>query len=212
MPNLVGNGLLLKRLSRSPSLTNGGMKFLLPPLQVGTPFGTSTRCRKETIFLWSVIHKVVAVNEWHGQISVDIDKSCPHGSPLSVELMEHVFFNCPLAQHVWRYATNIIYQLFAKRGNLGPHKSCPLMQCLFDRHLSISSKTFKLYPIFLDEWPHVDHLASTKCFDINATHQLVGKKVTHQIVWDNSIDYGRLQWQNTYRTWKRIWTLHLRCS
>ena len=46
----------------------------------------------------------------------------------------------------------------------------PINLVHFDWPLSISSKTFKSYLIFLDEWPHVDHLASTECFDFNATH------------------------------------------
>jgi hypothetical protein len=41
--------------------------------------------------------------------------------------IEHMFFSCPLAQHVWCYAANIIWQLFAKRGNLGPQKSFSMM-------------------------------------------------------------------------------------
>ena len=32
-----------------------------------------------------------------------------------------MFFSSPLAQQVWHYATHIMWQLFAKRGNLGPH-------------------------------------------------------------------------------------------
>lgn len=32
-----------------------------------------------------------------------------------MESVEHIFFSCSLAQQVWRYATNIMWQLF---GNL----------------------------------------------------------------------------------------------
>lgn len=44
-----------------------------------------------------VIHKVVAVNEWRGRILVEIDKKCFHCGSQFVELVEHIFFNCPLA-------------------------------------------------------------------------------------------------------------------
>lgn len=52
--------------------------------------------RKEaTTFLRSVVHKLVALNEWHGRISTKIDKSCPHyGSPV-IESVEHIFLSCP---------------------------------------------------------------------------------------------------------------------
>jgi hypothetical protein len=60
-----------------------------------------------------VTHKVVAVNEWRGQISTEVDKSCLSYGPQPVGLVEHTFFNCPLAQQVWHYAANIIWQLFA---------------------------------------------------------------------------------------------------
>lgn len=77
-PSFVRNGLLLKWLSRSPPLTNGIMKFLPPLLQVGTPFGTSTRRKTKRVFLWSNIHKPIVVNEWRGRVLEKIDKSCPH--------------------------------------------------------------------------------------------------------------------------------------
>ena len=52
------------------------------------------------------------------------------------------FLNCPLAQQVWHYAANIIWQLFAKRANLGTQKSFSMTQCLFDQSLSKSLKRF----------------------------------------------------------------------
>lgn len=38
----------------------------------------NTRHKKETVFIWSVIHKAMTVNEWQGQISLEVDKSYPH--------------------------------------------------------------------------------------------------------------------------------------
>jgi hypothetical protein len=89
-----------------------------------------------------VIHKAVTVNEWCGEFSVEIDKSCPHCGPQSVEYVEHMFYSCPLAQHGWRYAANILWQLFAIRKNLGPQNSFSMMQCLFDQPLCKTLKRF----------------------------------------------------------------------
>ena len=73
------------------------------------------KAQKEVAFLWSVIHKAMVVNEWHGKISTLIDKCCPHCSPQSVESVEDRFFSCPLSQQGWQYATKIMWQLFAKK-------------------------------------------------------------------------------------------------
>lgn len=61
------------------------------------------KAQKEAGFIWSVIHKAVAVNERRGKISMKIDKSCPHCGPQSVESIEHMFYNCPLAQQGWQH-------------------------------------------------------------------------------------------------------------
>ena len=83
------------------------------------------------------------------EISANSDKSCPYCSPQLVELVEHIFFNCPLAQQWWRYAANIIWQYSAKRGNLGPQKSFSMMQCLFDQPLRNILKRFSRIWFFL---------------------------------------------------------------
>ena len=95
-----------------------------------------------TFFLWSTIHKVVAVNEWGERISAEIDKSCPHCGSLIVESVEHTLYNHALAQQIWRYATSIMWQLFVKSRNLGLWNSFLMMRCLFDQPLSKSLKPF----------------------------------------------------------------------
>ena len=91
------------------------MKSHPPPHLSGMSCGTKLRHKKRWAFLWSVIHKVVEVNEWCGKISVEIDKNCPHYSPQSVESVEHRFYSCPLAQQGWPYTADIIWQLFAQK-------------------------------------------------------------------------------------------------
>ena len=76
---------------------------------------------------FKVIHKVVAVDEWCGGILTEVDQSCPHCGSRAMELVRHMLFSCPLAQQMWCYVVNIIWQLFAKRGNLGPWKSLLIM-------------------------------------------------------------------------------------
>jgi hypothetical protein len=133
----------------------------------------------------------VAVNEWRGKISVEIDQSCPHCGPQSVESVEHMFYSCPLAQQVWRYAANIVWQLFAKKGHLGPRKSFSMLQCLFDQPLCKTLKWFNRIWFFLRSglpwiiWLQRNDLIFNKL-------QLPIEK-TRQIIWDALQDYGRIE-------------------
>ena len=43
------------------------------------------KAQKEAAFLWSIIHKAVAVNEWRGKFLMAINKSCPYCGPQLVE-------------------------------------------------------------------------------------------------------------------------------
>ena len=78
-----------------------------------------------------------------------MDQSCPHCGPRAVELVEHRFHNCPLAQHVWRYVANIIWQFYAKTKNLGPRTSFSMLQCLFYQPLCKTFKSFSRIWFFL---------------------------------------------------------------
>ena len=89
----------------------------------------------EAIVIWSAIHEAVAVNEWHGSISTKINKSGPHCGTQDMESLKHMFLSCPMTQQVWHYVANIMWQFFAKRGNLGLREYISMMQCHFDQPL-----------------------------------------------------------------------------
>lgn len=50
----------------------------------------------------------------------EVDKSRPHCGPLSVKMVEQRFFECLMAQHVWQYVANIVWQLKVKHIHMGP--------------------------------------------------------------------------------------------
>jgi hypothetical protein len=100
-------------------------------------------------FLWSIIHKAVVVNEWQGKFLAEIDKSCLHCGPQSAESVGYKFYNCPLALQGWRYVANVMWQFFAKRGNLSARKSLCMMQCLFDQPLCKTLRRFNQIWFFL---------------------------------------------------------------
>ena len=111
------------RSSRSWFHISDGMKFPSPLPLSGTSSCTKLRHEKRLPFfsrssirLWqwmsgmgksrrrlTKVAHIIAYRRWNQ----------------SLESVEHRFFSCPLAQQRWRYATNTVWQLFAKRGNLG---------------------------------------------------------------------------------------------
>ena len=139
----------------------------------------------------------MAVNEWRGQSWMAIDKSCPHFGPQLVVSIESVFYNCPLVQHGWRYASNIIWQLFANKRNLGPHNSFSMVQCLFDEPLCKILKMFNCIWFFLRSglpwiiWRQRNNLV------INNMQWHVEK--TRKVIWDALQDYGWIEWKQTLK-------------
>lgn len=138
-PSLVENGFLLKILSRSPSLTNVNMKFLLPPLQVWNTICHQHKGHKDDAFFWSIIHKTSAVIngvdifQWRSTRIVPIVARRQWNRWSTILLI-----TCWLSMFDTMH--NIIWQFFAKRGHLDLMKSFSMLQCLFDRPLTISLK------------------------------------------------------------------------
>lgn len=69
------------------------------------------KAQKEIAFFWLVLNNAAVVNEWEGRIPSMIGKSGTHCGPHHVD---HRFFNCPLAQHVWHYVVDIIWQFLLR--------------------------------------------------------------------------------------------------
>lgn len=125
--------------------------------------------------------------------------------------MEHMFFDYLLAQQVWHYVTNIFWQLFAKWGNLGLHKSFSMMQCLFDQPTQQFSKTFNRIWFFLRSnlpriiWRQRNDLV------FNASQRPLEK--IHQMVWDSLINYlttGDWSANILLMLWKKLQMLPMR--
>lgn len=108
------------------------------------------KAQNNAAFFWSVIHKAIVVNIWHGRISAEIDKSYPHCGLPSCGVSGAHILQLPFGSTSVPYATNIIWQLFTKRGNLGPQNLfLSMMQCLFDELLSKRLKPFARIWFFL---------------------------------------------------------------
>ena len=130
--------------------------------------------------------------------------------------MEHRFYRCPLAQHGWRYAANIIWQLFVKKGYLGLLKSFSMLQCLFDQPLCTTLKGFSCIWFFLRSdlawiiwWQQNDLVLNNLQWPIEKTRQ---------VIWDALHDYGRIElkwerhviplgWVLEPLPYKRMWAM-----
>ena len=66
--------------------------------------------------MWSIWHKVVAMNEWRACIApASTPKRCVCCLPNTNESDKHKFWDCIQAQRVWRWATFIIHELCGVR-------------------------------------------------------------------------------------------------
>lgn len=83
-----------------------------------------------------------------------------------MEWVEHMYFNFPFAQQVWRYVSNIIWQLFAKRDitlALGfLYNSIDAIP--FSSTLQQIIEILQSHLVFLDEWSSVDYWVLMECF------------------------------------------------
>jgi hypothetical protein len=70
-----GNRSPYKWLLKNHFRISGAMKFLLPLLLSELPYGTKARHKKRLLSFGRSFYKAMAVNEWQGKISAEVDKS-----------------------------------------------------------------------------------------------------------------------------------------
>ena len=109
--------------------------------------------------------------------------------------MEHGFYSCCLLQQGWRYAANITWQLFVKRGNLGPRKSFFMMQCLFDQPLCKTLKRFG--PIWFFLRSGLPWIIWRQRNDLVFDDMQWPIEKTRKVIWDIMQDYGMIEWKRT---------------
>jgi hypothetical protein len=106
--------------NRSPDITRVGDKWqgYLPDnyrflwSQVWDPLHSG----KEAVFIWSIWHKAVAVNEWRARIApASISKQCIFCLPNTSESVKHKFWDCIQAHRTWKWATYIMHELCGVR-------------------------------------------------------------------------------------------------
>lgn len=69
---------------------------------------TTDITKKESGLLWAIWHRAMAVNEWRGRISANVDQRCLVCTLGKKESVLHRFWECHSAQVVWSWSTNLI--------------------------------------------------------------------------------------------------------
>ena len=73
---------------------------------------------KEVVFIWSMWHKAMIVNEWKAHTApASILKQCIFFLPNTSELVKHNFWDCIQAKRTWRWATYIMHELCGVRSD-----------------------------------------------------------------------------------------------
>ncbi|KAG0585602.1 hypothetical protein KC19_2G024500 [Ceratodon purpureus] len=70
---------------------------------------SSSRPRKEAAFLWSLIHKAVAVNEWRHRAIPAISALCDGCTSGTPETILHCFYACEPAARAWHFAATVLH-------------------------------------------------------------------------------------------------------
>lgn len=67
------------------------------------------RPRKEAGFLWSMLHKAVAVNQWRNQSHPPTSAHCTCCNLEVTESIQHCFFDCTAAVSAWDFAISVLH-------------------------------------------------------------------------------------------------------
>lgn len=185
-PSLIGHGSLPKLPLENRFRIRGWMKFHLPPPLDGTSSSTNTKhIRIQHLFGQFFTRQWWWMNGVGGS-QWKVTKVVPIVGKGLWNRVVHKFFNCLLTQQVWCYAPNIIWQFFARRGNLCPRKFFPVIQCLFDQPLNKTLKPLSGIRFFLRSgimWI-IWHQRNDLVFNNNKWPL----EKTHEVVW------GHLTW------------------
>lgn len=66
---------------------------------------------KEVAFMWTVLHKAVAVNQWCHRAIAAIPDLCTCCTANLPELVVHCFYDCAMALPAWKFAASALHRL-----------------------------------------------------------------------------------------------------
>ncbi|KAG0595756.1 hypothetical protein M758_UG194400 [Ceratodon purpureus] len=151
---------------------------------------TSVRPRKESVFIWSIFHKAVAVNVWRHRASAAISvicHVCPRGG---VESLFHRFYECPRVFNLWGYAQFIFLRI---RGTgAGPFPRLHWRTCVFGIPLPRTFRKHRhVWSVLRGAVLWQSEIARNA--RVFADEDWPGPRL-QQAIWDALIDAGRAAW------------------
>ena len=95
---------------------------------------TAKRAQKEAVFVWSVWHKAITVNEWRQKINQNIDISCPFCPSISESIL-HRFWGCAQARSTWEWCSALIHVVQRRPRDPLVHFNLDWQHCIFTQRL-----------------------------------------------------------------------------
>lgn len=175
--------LMLRRHHKIPLVVEKKWPGILPPSFklrwsiIWEPY----RVKKEGRLLWAIWHRSVAVNEWRGKISTNVDQQCEVCKSGAKESVLHRFWECQSATIVWTWGTRVLEKLGSQ----------PLVATMEREGQGTPGS------------PRIGDLNATE--EINLEPDMVGGHVGRrvQLNWKQSIFAQRIQ--RRFRKCSRIW-------
>lgn len=156
------------------------------------------RSMKEAGFLWSILHKAVAVNLWRHCGSHHTSEICPCCEEGDPESIQHCFHSCPGALQAWDFATSVLYHAAGFERHHQPWPRLSWAQCVLGvdlppqleiyQHLWSLLRGSAIWVIWISRNAHV--------FTTNRWTQ----EALEVALWDVFLDLARTVWHKVQET------------
>ena len=150
------------------------------------------RPRKEAGFLWSLLHRAIAVNHWRRQTVPtlsDLCTCCTQGEP---ETLIHAFYACPEAAAAWRFAATIFYRLYGIPDSPRPWTPMSWQQCLLGFELPGPIRHLQgMWSLLRGSVLWIIWIRRNTCVFANVRWSRVHLE---QVIWDATMDLARVAW------------------
>ncbi|KAG0575152.1 hypothetical protein KC19_VG322200 [Ceratodon purpureus] len=156
--------------------------------------------KKESAFLWSVLHQAVATNTWRARFNPQASPHCPLCGLGIPETKSHRFFQCPFAKELWNFGFTILHWLTEGPKSQSPAKAYSLEQCIFGKRIRLrmmgALRAWALLRgiIVWGSWILRNDAVFEETVWSNAR--------SRRYIWDSLLEYGRVEWDRTLKKLK----------
>jgi hypothetical protein len=151
------------------------------------------RSKKEGDFIWSLWHKVVAVNSWRVRFIDEIDDKCLMCALDIPETIAHRFWDCKFARRAWDYAIGIINSMKAHPNQKGPWKAFHWHHGIFGKKIPASFSNYSRIWLLLRGITLWTIWIERNDLTFNKTRWDASR--VEQTIWRGLLDYARIAWR-----------------